>query len=135
MKKYPIEVKLKLNISEEDVTDLMCNAIEGGIGYWACLDNRDSIYHDPCHKEMAYAETAAEILINGGEVVFIDEYDDDKPVLKLTLDKLLKGLTKWLEEYDHYGAVDGKELDFCNIDADGADSIIQLALFDDIVYG
>lgn len=36
---------------------------------------------------------------------------------------------------DQYGAVQGHEVDCCNIDAGCADAIIQYSLFGEVVYG
>ena len=47
----------------------------------------------------------------------------------LDLEKFLKGFQLWIENGgDQYGAVQGHEVDCCNIDAGCADDIIQYAL-------
>jgi hypothetical protein len=64
-----------------------------------------------------------------------DEESDD--VYELTLEKFLSGVQKayedrWFAEYDW---CDGKTIDACQVDADVADAIVQLALFDDVIFG
>ena len=54
----------------------------------------------------------------------------------MSLEKFLKGFQLWLENGgDQYGAVQGHEVDCCNIDAGCADAIIQYALFGEVMYG
>lgn len=132
------DMKLRLNkevaVTEENVVDLMVTALEGGIGYWCELDCSGPEWENPERNE-SISERAAHILLGGGSLTLIDN-EDDEEVFELTLEKLLTGFTKWVEEgYDKEGVVDGTELDMCNCDADCADGIVQFALFDDIVYG
>ena len=35
----PIELTIKKTLSEEEIADVITTAIEGGIGYWAYLNN------------------------------------------------------------------------------------------------
>ena len=130
---YNITINIK--VTDEDVMDIMCSAIEGGIGYWACLDNTTKEFED-APKDEPYSETCAKILLNGGGVWLMDDVDDDVKYL-LSLERLLVGIENWFKSGgDKYGAVciDGT-LDCGNIDAECADAIIQYALFDDVVYG
>ena len=55
----------------------------------------------------------------------------------LNIDNFLAGLQQaiedhWFADYEWYI---GNEVDTCNVDAEVADVIIQLALFGDIIYG
>lgn len=132
------DMKLKLNkevtVTDENVVDLMVTALEGGIGYWCELQCDGPEWERPERNE-SISERAAHILLNGGSLTLIDN-EDVEEVFELTLEKLLNGFTKWVEEgYDTEGVVEGNELDMCNCDADCADGIVQIALFDDIVYG
>ena len=54
----------------------------------------------------------------------------------LDREKFLKGFRFWVENGgDQYGAVQGSEVDCCNIDAGCADEIVQYALFGEVVFG
>ena len=129
-----IWVSVAVNISEEDIEDLMVTAIEGGIGYWACLDNRSETYMLAPEDE-SVAETAASILNKGGGVTFLDA-EDHSVEWVLTKEKLLRGVQQFLEEDVNIALyIDDGELDMCMIDADHADTIIQYALFGEQVYG
>lgn len=47
MKTYNISTtNANIKVTEEDISDILCSAIEGGIGYWACLDNTTEEFKD-----------------------------------------------------------------------------------------
>ena len=126
MKTYEISYVEKVDITEEDITDIIITALEGGIGYWARLDNTgDEFKNAP--KEECVSETAARILLNNGTLIFedADEYDSAAQY-KLTLEYLLNGIEKYANEY-------GWDLDL--LDAEMADAIVQYAIFCEIVFG
>ena len=132
-KKFVIESKVKVSLTEEDVSDLVITALCGGIGYWACLDNSTPEF-EAMSEEDYTDEWTAKILLNGGEVLLLEE-PDRKERFVLTLEKLLHGIALYIEKgYDHYG-IFGSEVDMGCCDSECADMIVQLALFDDIVYG
>ena len=58
-----ITVEVSVYLTDEDVADLMCTAIEGGIGYWACLDNTSEAFVN-APKEEPVSETSAKILLS-----------------------------------------------------------------------
>ena len=62
---YLIEYKKVQEFTEEDITDIVITALEGGIGYWACLDNTGEEFEN-APKEEAVSETTARILLNNG---------------------------------------------------------------------
>ncbi len=125
MKTFDVEIKMNVQLTEEDIDDIMCTALEGGISYW-------------CRKaEVAgeyLGEYASEQISRGGTLKLYDAEEDD--IYELTLDKLLHGFKLWvIGGYDTYGAVSNGEFDTMEIDAEKADQICQLALFDEIIYG
>ena len=133
MKTYNISTtNANIKVTEEDIEDIMCTALEGGINYWCHYDRNDEEYLPYMESgDEPFSELCTKILLSGGLVWLIDaDYHF------LTLDKLLTGIQRWIDGgYDMYGAVDGDELDCGNIDSECADCIIQLALFGEIVYG
>lgn len=134
MKKFDVVITKVVKVTEEDIDDVMCSAFEGGIGYWACLDNTGEEFENAPDYE-PYSETCTKILLKGGVVKLIN--NEDGKLYTLNLDKLLNGIKRWVEiGGDVYGAVckDGS-LDCGNIDSECADCIIQLALFGEIIYG
>lgn len=61
---------------------------------------------------------------------------EEDEIYELNLEKFLTGFKLWVAQgMDAYGAVSGREVDCGMIDAGDADSIIQLALFGEVVYG
>lgn len=130
---YKITINRTFKLTKQDIEDIIVTALEGGIGYWACLDNTSAEFEN-APKDEPVSITAARILLNGGELILIDEEENEK--YNLTLNKLLNGFKMWYENgYDRYGCISGYCLDFCNFDAICADGVIQFALFNDIVYG
>lgn len=123
--RYEIEYKMTQEITEEDISDIVITAIEGGIGYWACLDNTGEEFEN-APKDEAVSETVARILLNNGSVTLIDE-EDDYARYELTLEKLLNGIEKYAQENG------GIDMDY--LDAIMADMIVQYAIFCEVVYG
>lgn len=126
MEKFKISILTELTVTKEDIDDIMCTAIEGGINYWC---GAAKVLGDPI------GEYAHEQIARGGTLKLYDA-EDEKNYL-LTRDALLKGIKMAAEQgyYKDYGWHDGHYLDTCNVDADVADVIVQLALFEDVVYG
>ena len=135
MKKYDVRTANGIiKVTEEDIEDIMCTALEGGINYWADYDRNDTEYLPYIESgDEPFSELCTKILLSGGWVWLIDE---DRNYHCLTLDILLNGIRRWIEGgYDMYGAVDGEELDCGDIDSECADCIIQCALFNEVIYG
>lgn len=124
--KFNIEVEIKLSVTEEDIDDIMCTALEGGITYW-------------CNKAKVVGEYLGEYgheqIARGGTLELYDMEDD--AVYELTREKLLNGIKLAVEHgyYNDYGWYAGHYLDTCNVDAYVADTIVQLAIFGEVIYG
>ena len=135
--KREVKVSMNVNVSDEDIEDIVVTAIEGGIGYWACLDNSGERWIDT-PKDESYAETATKILLEGDGVTFLDDEDHDTSWV-LTLEKLMKGIEMYLNSDRGLGCLDGSNvsvvIDTCQIDAEAADMIVQYALFGELIYG
>lgn len=126
MKEFKIEIITKLTVTEEDIDDIVATALEGGINYWC---DRAEVVGE------YLGEFASDQISRGGVLKLYDAEDDG--VYELTLEKLLHGIEKacaehWYADYDWY---DGKSIDTCQVDASVADIIVQLALFDDVIFG
>lgn len=131
--KHEVRVEIKLALSDQDIEDLMVTALESGIGYWACLDNRSDTFRDAPDDEPV-SITASKILLNGGGLTFLDD-EDHSIEWVLTLKKLLSGIKKFLENEGGSNCIMDGELDLGMIDAQAADNIVQYALFNELVYG
>ena len=125
-KSFEVEITTKLTVTQEDIDDIVCTALEGGINYW-------------CRKAKVVGEYlgeyASEQISRGGKLELYDSEEDE--VYELTLDKLLNGIKTAYTDgyYSNYEWCDGKTIDTCQVDAEVADVIIQLALFNEIIYG
>ena len=129
MEKFEITVasETEVEITSEDIDDIMVGALEGGIIYW-------------CRKVEVIGEYlgeyASDQISRGGELKFycVDERD---PYV-LTRDKLLNGVEKLIENGSKELLENGEEtfrISMYQLDACACDAIIQYALFDEIVYG
>lgn len=126
MENYFVSIERKINVTQQDIDDIMVTALEGGITYW-------------CDKATVVGEYlgeyASEQISRGGALILHDAEENYEYVLNI--DNFLEGLQQaieehWFEDYEWY---DDKELDTGNVDAEVADVIIQLALFGDIIFG
>jgi hypothetical protein len=123
---FKIAINTELHVSAEDIDDIVCTALEGGITYWC-----------NCAKVVGeyLGEYAHEQIAKGGTLMLHDAEEDEE--YELTRDKLLNGIKLAYENnyYSQYGWVNGNTLDTCQIDAEVADTIVQCALFEDVIYG
>ena len=121
-----LTVQMTVKLTQEDVDDIMCGALEGGINYWC---NKAEVV-----EEDYYGEYASEQISRGGSLLLYDSETGETHILDL--EKFLTGFGIWVAKgYDRYGAVTSKEVDCCQIDAECADGIVQCALFGDIIFG
>lgn len=118
-----IEVKLNILLTNQDIDDIMCTALEGGINYWCGAAKVVGEY---------LGEYASEQISRDGALKLYDAESGEE--FELTKEKFIKGLTKYLEE-GHSEIISQGMIDTGYFDASDADGIIQYALFDDIVYG
>ena len=126
MKKFEVKVEIRVELTQQDIDDIMVAALEGGINYWC---------DEAAVEGGEYLGKYASDQISRGGTLLLHDTDEDA-YRKLYLEKFLKGFKLWLENGgDQYGAVQGHEVDCCNIDAGCADEIVQYALFGEVVYG
>lgn len=122
-----IVINIPFEIDQEFIDDVMCSALEGGIGYWACIKEVDkSNVTEPY-------EYLSECVSHGAIIHFGDvEGDEEDSEWKFGIDEFVKGFTKYINREGH--ALE-PSTDSCNIDAIHADVIVQLGLFGEVVYG
>lgn len=122
---YTLTIKKNITITNQDIDDIMCTALEGGINYWCSKAKVVGNY---------LGEYASEQISRGGVLML---YPDGEPPYDLTKEKLLNGIQQAINNdwYTDYGWYDANGIDTCNVDTDVADAIIQLALFGEMVYG
>lgn len=129
-KKFEVRVEIVIQLTQQDIDDIMTGALEGGINYWCFKVDVLGEY---------LGEYASEQISRGGSLKLYDSESGEK--YWLDLEKFLKGFELWVENGgDQYGAIQGEAggaivVDCCEIDAGCADEIIQYALFGEVVYG
>lgn len=131
-KNFIVRPEFKVNLSEEDIRDIIITALDDGIGYWARLEDFGA------SGDVPISEQAAEVLLAGGSLMFIgaaaDHENQDVGSWTLTLDKFLNGVKLCLEEGCYLTVENNRLGTFC-IYAKDADRIIQFALFGKVIYG
>ena len=124
-REFEMELELKARVATRDIDDIMCAALEGGITGW-CRAAK------PVGKMLG--EYGHEQIARGGSLMLYDAESSDK--WELTLDKFLRGLAQAVEDGVPVAIDAGSgSIDPSEVDADGADMIIQYALFGEVVFG
>lgn len=128
MEKVSLKVEMEIVVSQEDIDDIMCGALESGITYWCSRAKVVGEY---------LGEYGHEQIARGGKLELHDREEDK--VHTLDLEKLLNGIKLYAQNpvgCNCLEQVDGHlEIDCCNADAVVCDAIIQYALFGEVVYG
>ena len=129
-------INLDLDIHDHEIKDIIITALEGGIGYWGCLFNEgkefDDFYKLQSYHRLSTSEFVADLILNEKSVILYDtELDfDEAEKWELNLTKLLNGIKLYI--------INSKQINFPlidKLDSNMADSIIQYALFGELVYG
>lgn len=123
-----LNVSFSVVVTPDDIDDIMVSALEGGINYW-------------CSKAEVVGEYLGEYgseQISRGGILKLYNLEENK-VYELTKEKFLKGLEKYIKNPIYSDFLEFKDheirLDTGYADADVADTIIQYALFDDVIFG
>ncbi len=125
-KKFPVHIEMNGTITQQDIDNLMCTALEGGITYWCREAEVVGEY---------LGEYASDQISRGGKLILHDAESSDK--WELDIEKLMQGMKLWVENGDdRYHAIqpDGS-VDCGEIDGEMADLIVQYALFGEVVFG
>ena len=121
-KRFTVRPQIEVNLTQQDIDDIMVTALEGGINYW-------------CRKAEVLGEylgeTASDQISRGGILILHDA--ESAQTWELTLGKFLNGVK--LYEQGCHVQVEDNAIDTCDIDAGDADCIIQLAIFEEVVFG
>jgi hypothetical protein len=126
------KINVELNITDQEIKDIVITALEGGIGYWGCLINEgedfDLFYKD--QKGISTSEFVADLLLSGKSVYFYDsetKSNEGEP-WELRLNMILNGIEMYIQETKKINFID-------NLDSLVADIIFQYAMFNEIIYG
>lgn len=125
-------VTTKVNITLEEITDLLCWGIEGGIHHWASFragynpepEELDR-YTKGCYKGLpVYA-------LEHPNYVLIIQDSNTKEEYLITLDRLKLGITDMASKFPNHF----KNFIQDNGDAETGDVFLQCCVFGDIIYG
>ena len=114
------QVKKVMDISAEDIEDVLVGAFEGGSNYWLSkVRVKDDDYKG--------GEYASDVVGLGGELI-LTTMEGEKHTL--TQDMMIKGFQKYLDNGGMYFPFDSGQADAWTYD-----TILQNALFGEQVYG
>lgn len=132
-------IQLQLNIKMQRIADLLCSAMEGGIGYWARIDKYkepsqpvdlkpfedDSVIGKTVYPHIHYPLTP------DGAVIIKDVEGNENKKYTLNMKAIKKGLNIFAEKCPrHFGNWLSED-----DDAITGDVFVQCCLFGEIVYG
>ncbi len=127
-KKTIFSINFNVVVLDEDIDDIMCSALEGGINYWCDMVDVDGEY---------LGEYASEQISKDGVLILHDAEEDREYIL--TRGNFLMGLEAYLKRQNTCDFVEcvnhELRINTSYIDASMADSIIQYAIFGEEVYG
>lgn len=109
-------------LSKEEVENIISAAFYGS--YWCGVKTSTTEYRNATGKYIE--EKIADVLVNGKCIELYDIEDEEEETIILTLEKLIKGLNK----YFAYGG----SIEIEDYDLEEADSVLQYAVFDEIVF-
>lgn len=120
---FKLQVCQNVGITTEDIDDILSVAFDAGINYWCSEVEVVGDY---------LKEYASEQIARGGSLILHDAETPEK--WELNLGKFIKGVAMWLAN-GNSGCIEDGKVDVFQIDAIGADAIIQYALFEEVVFG
>lgn len=122
-KTFMVRPEIEVELSAEDIDDIMCAALEGGICHWCGRTEVVGGY---------LGEYASEQIARGGSLLLHDAESAD--VWELNREKFLNGVKLYFEQGCHV-QVEDNHIDTCDIDANDADCIVQFAIFGEVMFG
>lgn len=128
-------------VTDENVQDVIDTAALGGITYWATEPTEEEFAGLPDGKEYTIVEGSDDTFFGGGREIEGVHYlskDDVREAYRKLLDPEQKHVNRRIHGYivqSWVGGEDGQGIDAGQIDADTADVIVQVAIFDEVVYG
>ena len=112
-----LTISVRTHVSLERLANIVYSMAQGS-SYWCKYAG-----------DLGYEKTVEELY--AGQIIKLEDFEDEKARYTLTLPKLKRGLTVMAKKFPRHFA------DFLteNDDADTADVLLQCALFGEVVYG
>lgn len=124
-----LTINIEVEITKEIVENIIGNAFYG-MNYWAegmYIKNWGEVVKEET-EDLCSSELYTEILLSEGSLKVIDLDEEEH---ELNISKLCDGIKMVLRKYSHLADMSDLEM----IDSQGAECIIQCALYGDIIYG
>jgi len=131
-------ITMTKTVSREDIENICVTALEGGIGYWAQLNNANADWRAARkkHRDQPTAIVFARGLMDGIPMTFIDATGELDETWEMTIDDLLSGISQYYAGVDKKGHIlEHRTLHFDDWDIDHADFVFQLGIFGEEVFG
>ena len=123
-----------LSLTAEQISDVLCSALEGGSNYWCSLVRGVKptawVFDSEPKRENGRHWVHDYPLNPGGVIIFTDAEEGDEKELRLDAQALHKGLAVLAEKHPQHITDMLTE----NADADTGDALLQCCLFGEIVY-
>jgi hypothetical protein len=126
------EISVGIPITKERLSDLLCDAFEGGSNYWYFIDEfiKPPVLEFKTDKKVIFRHLDYP-LNDGGALLISDQEDDRKKQYRLDLESIKKGIQIMAEKYPwEFGNFIND-----NDDANTGDTFLQCCLFGDVIYG
>lgn len=119
-----------MNLSKEQLEDLIVTAWEGGSDYWLEISSRERAKINNAYPEnkISFAEKISAYLLDGNSIRIIDT-ETLEHIGDLTLEKINKALSDPRISGHAESFLDG------DFDVETTDVILQIAILNGIVYG
>jgi hypothetical protein len=133
METMKFKIEIEVDVTEEQMSDVMVTALEGGINYWCrkAEMKKDTVgggFEGVSLENEENLIFASDIIGKGGILILHDAESDD--TWELNQEKLLNGIKRYMIE-ENIGSME--EL-IDNHDADTADQIVQYAVFNEQMF-
>ena len=117
-----MKITVELEITDQQVDDLLCGAFEGGSNYWYTIDNVTTPYKGYAHEAWRKADRG---------ILITDNEDPAEYKGYLNRNTVKTGLALMAKEYPHQW----KDFKTENFDADTSDVFLQLCVLGAVIFG
>jgi hypothetical protein len=132
-------MKIKVEFSNEKITDLLITALEGGSNYWYWLNDEDIDNLRKLFKKgssLSSAEKIGKAVLEKGCTVRVSDVETGEELGILSKDSIREGFSLMLKENDGSAQIETMAHILCDdYDANDADIWFQTVIMKEIVYG
>jgi hypothetical protein len=131
--------KITVEVSDEQIEDLLCSAFEGGSGYWArCKEGKEPT--EKCDYLFQWPLHGGSFLVVDTEEMLEDEDEDDAEigdpyVHEVTRESLTRGLEAMASLKKGEGGHHFRNMLQNDTDSETGDVFLQCCIFGKVIYG